>query len=160
MAADTFALDLAAFAAKAKAAPGQVAAKATIDVLAAVVDRTPVGLPATWKVNIERAKRGLPPVPPGYVGGRARANWNVSLGTPDLSVTFDIDASGAGTVARGATRIGTDTNGEDAYIVNSLPYIRPLEYEGHSRQAPAGMVRVTVAEWQTHVDRAVAQVAT
>ena len=150
MAADTFALDLAAFAAKAKAAPGQVAAKATIDVLAAVVDRTPVGNPDTWKN----------PPPPGYVGGRARANWNASLGSPDLSVTFDIDASGAGTVARGAARIGTDTQGEDAYIVNSLPYIRPLEYEGHSRQAPAGMVRVTVAEWQTYVDGAVAKVAT
>lgn len=150
MAADTFALDLAAFAAKAKAAPGQVAAKATIDVLAAVVDRTPVGNPDLW----------ASPPPPGYVGGRARANWNVSLGSPDLSVTLNTDALGAGTVARGEARIGTDTQGQDAYIVNSLPYIRPLEYEGHSRQAPAGMVRVTVSEWQTYVDGAVAKVAT
>ena len=39
--------------------------------------------------------------------------------------------------------------------MNSLPYIRPLEYEGHSKQAPAGMVRVSVTEFQTFVDNAV-----
>ena len=44
--------------------------------------------------------------------------------------------------------------GDTAYLVNNLPYAVPLEY-GHSSQAPAGMVRVTIAEFQQIVEAAV-----
>ena len=39
------------------------------------------------------------------------------------------------------------------YLVNNLPYIRRLE-QGWSQQAPAGMVAVTVSEFQQTVARA------
>jgi hypothetical protein len=49
--------------------------------------------------------------------------------------------------------------GKVHYIQNSVPYIEALE-EGHSgRQAPHGMVGLTVAKYQGMVDEAVAKVA-
>jgi hypothetical protein len=38
--------------------------------------------------------------------------------------------------------------------VNNLPYAVPLEY-GHSKQAPGGMVRITLARFQQIVDEAI-----
>ncbi len=43
--------------------------------------------------------------------------------------------------------------GDVIYLANSLPYIRRLEY-GWSKQAPAGMVRGTVGEFQQAIDKA------
>ena len=43
------------------------------------------------------------------------------------------------------------------YITNNVPYIMRLEY-GSSKQAPAGMARITVAKWQRIVDGAVGAV--
>lgn len=36
------------------------------------------------------------------------------------------------------------------YVSNSLPYIVPLEF-GHSKQAPAGMVRTAIADVITNL---------
>jgi nitroimidazol reductase NimA-like FMN-containing flavoprotein (pyridoxamine 5'-phosphate oxidase superfamily) len=46
------------------------------------------------------------------------------------------------------------TIGQTAYLVNNLPYAVPLEY-GHSKQAPGGMVRITLARFQQVVDEAI-----
>jgi hypothetical protein len=84
--------------------------------------------------------------PEGYVGGRFRANWHISLGVVE-SVTFDeVDPSGAA--------MSDFTAGQMAYIINNLPYAIPLEF-GHSTQAPGGMVRVTVARFQQIVQEAI-----
>jgi hypothetical protein len=144
---ETFALQLKAFAEKAQGNARTVVRKVSQDTLASVVMKTPVGNPSLWKH----------PAPKGYVGGRLRANWNVSLSVPDESTSEARDKAGASTVARGAAKIDGYT-GEDIYVVNSLPYAIPIEY-GHSiKQAPAGMVRVTVTEFQNFVDRAAASV--
>ncbi|HEY1138777.1 MAG TPA: hypothetical protein VGE88_01025 [Lysobacter sp.] len=143
--ADTFALNLKQFADKAGENARQVVRQVSIDLLTRIVLRTPVGNPSLWK--------GKPPA--GYVGGRARANWAVSIGTSNHAVTDRIDKSGQPTIDRGSATILSATSDAPIYIMNSLPYIRPLEYEGHSKQAPAGMVRVSVTEFQTFVDNAV-----
>lgn len=70
--------------------------------------------------------------------GRARANWFMAEGAPETSTT---DAKTPKTY----DRADFQGNGVPIFITNSLPYIVPLEY-GHSKQAPAGMVRVTLAE--------------
>lgn len=142
---DTFALQLGKFAEKAGANARQVVRAVSIDTLTKVVMRTPVGNPSLWK--------GKPPA--GYAGGRARANWTVSVGVSNFAVSSRIDKSGQPTIARGTATIQSATGDGDIYIMNSLSYIRPLEYEGHSKQAPAGMVRITVTEFQTFVDNAV-----
>lgn len=146
--ADTFALDLSKFIAKANGNVEQVVQKVGADLLASVVSRTPVGNPSLWKSK----------PPAGYVGGRLRGNWNVSFGAPDFKTTPVRDQSGGPTIGRGIS-ILTHWKGEaDIYVMNSLPYVRTIEYEGHSRQAPAGMVRITVTEFQAFVQQAAAEV--
>ena len=146
----TFTLSLAEFA---KAAPEQARAvvrRVSEDVLINVVMKTPVGNPANWA----SVKAGRAP-PPGYVGGRLRANWVTSFGAPSYRVTTDTDKGGQVTIARGARTIARSYGDYPIYITNSLPYAIPVEY-GHSKsQAPGGMVRITVAEFQTFVDNAV-----
>jgi len=43
------------------------------------------------------------------------------------------------------------TVGQTVYLLNNLPYSVPLEY-GHSKKAPQGMVRMTLARFQQIVD--------
>lgn len=84
--------------------------------------------------------------------GRARANWSVDFDTPAATTTEDTDKSGQATVARGAAKIARAHAGDVVYLTNALPYIGPLE-KGSSKQAPAGMIAVTVAELQPLADQ-------
>lgn len=87
--------------------------------------------------------------------GRARANWNVSIDAPDTSTNEAATIAGApAKQAEGGARIvGADFfAGDEIYITNGLPYIKPLE-DGHSKQAPQGMVAVTVQELKPLVDQ-------
>jgi len=78
--------------------------------------------------------------------GRARGNWNVGVGNPDHGVNLvGFDKAGTGTINRGQAVLAAAAPDQTLYITNSLPYILPLEH-GHSGQAPAGMVMVTLAE--------------
>jgi len=101
--------------------------------------------------------------------GRARANWQSSIGAPVAGFTTSEDKSGQSAINAGVA-VASDNIGESFYIVNNLPYIRKLEYGGYpnppksntgktiggfSSQAPQGMVRVTVR----NVEAAVAVIA-
>lgn len=145
MAADTFALDLKRFAEKAGDNARQVVRKVSMDLLTNVVLRTPVGNPSLWKGK----------APAGYVGGRLRNNWNVSLGSADYSTGNAPDKSGRGALGQGANVIANADGSLDLFIVNALPYVREIEYQGHSKQAPAGMVRITVTQWRDFIAQAV-----
>lgn len=81
----------------------------------------------------------------GYVGGRFRANWQFGAGSADTTTTEDTDASGAATLARLKGAIDGAAIGGMWIVSNSLPYAKRLEY-GWSKQAPGGMVRLTVQE--------------
>lgn len=89
----------------------------------------------------------------GYVGGRFRSNWQLTTGAPAVGEIDEIESAGE-TIAKIVAGAGDLSAGEVAYIVNNLPYAIPLEY-GHSTQAPAGMVRVTVADFQRLVEDAI-----
>lgn len=89
----------------------------------------------------------------GYVGGRFKGNWQVSINSKPIGETDAIDPSGSATLSKGTTVSLGAKAGDTIYIVNNVPYAIPLEY-GHSKQAPAGMVRVTVVQWQQIVDQA------
>lgn len=92
--------------------------------------------------------------PEGYVGGRFRANWHLSIDVVE-NVTFDeVDPSGNETISALISAVSDFTAGQTAYLINNLPYAIPLEF-GHSTQAPAGMVRITVARFQQIVDEAI-----
>lgn len=90
----------------------------------------------------------------GYVGGRFRSNWNVSVGQPNTSTSERVvDASQVIDEAAAVTL--TARAGDVVFISNNLPYAQRLE-EGWSKQAPHGMVKITVARFQSIVDAAVA----
>jgi len=59
--------------------------------------------------------------------GRLKGNWHI---TPNITL------------------------GKRVFISNNLPYAQAIE-DGHSKQAPAGMVKVTVAEFLPIVNKAV-----
>lgn len=65
-------------------------------------------------------KFGKLKAPAGYTGGRFRANWNASIGQPDMTTTEAKDKTGAATVARMKRHIGGA--GKVTYLANNLPY--------------------------------------
>lgn len=86
--------------------------------------------------------------------GRFRGNWNASIGSADASTTETVDKSGGATNARAAGVI-SGYSGYDSlpaiYITNGLPYAVRLE-DGHSKQAPGGMVALTLTEIEAMFD--------
>jgi len=97
--------------------------------------------------------------------GRARANWHVSKNMPDTRVTDETTQSVA------VTDVPRSNADEPYYIANNLPYINKLEYggygdnspsgktvNGYSKQAPHGMVGVTVADAQRLYEEALRSV--
>jgi len=109
-----------------------------------IIDRTPVGKPSEWQ-NPNSA-------PPGYVGGRARANWFPTIGQPSDDTT---ESTNQNESASRITGIKEQIAGNVYYLTNNLPYIRRLEYDNWSKQAPRGMVRVTLREALSELKRAV-----
>lgn len=84
--------------------------------------------------------------------GRARANWQATIGAP---ASGEVNAVGAQAAIAQAESAAAQAPGQVFWLVNNLPYINRLEFEGWSRQAPAGMLRVSVAEFQAQIERAI-----
>lgn len=120
-----------------------VARKSTLDVFKAVVLKSPVDT------------------------GRFRANWNVSQGAPDTTVT---DSTDKGRAQAEVSKALTLPVGGVTYMSNSLPYAVVLEYGlypnppktptgktvgGYSTQAPQGMVRLSALEYNDYVQKAI-----
>ena len=83
--------------------------------------------------------------------GRFRGNWTVSIGSPSSLSTTNTDKGGSATIQKGQTVIArySEMDGfPNVWLQNNLPYAAPLEH-GHSKQAPNGMVALTVAEIQS-----------
>lgn len=122
---NSFALDLSKFAKNANADMKLVVKKIAFESFKRIILRTPVDT------------------------GRARANWGVAIGKPRTGMFVESsDKSGGGTI--NAAMSGVEqfvAAGADGsiFLTNNVPYIGPLEY-GSSKQAPQGMVRVTVEE--------------
>ncbi len=87
--------------------------------------------------------------PKGYTGGRFRANWNCSVTAPDETVTDAVDPTGATAIANVLAKMGGA--GSVNFLTNALPYGEMLEYHAHSSQAPAGMVRVSMARIGSYI---------
>ena len=72
--------------------------------------------------------------------GRAQGNWFASLNTYDGTRKSDATTPQYDQIES----IANISVGEIFYLTNNLPYIGKLEFEGHSTQAPQGMVRVSL----------------
>jgi hypothetical protein len=122
MSDDLFTLDIERFIAKAGDKIDSVIRKIALDVFKRVITKSPVDT------------------------GRFRGNWQVAIGSiPDGTLEIN-DKEGTATISHVEAETLKLRAGEIITLVNNLPYARPLEY-GHSKQAPAGMVRTTVEEF-------------
>lgn len=90
--------------------------------------------------------------------GRFRANWMSAYGGIDSGTTDTVSTSGAESIGRLDAKLNGLAAGQVFYFTNSLPYAQRLEYDAWSQQAPAGMVRLSVANWQSIVAEEVARV--
>ncbi len=170
---DTFAADVKAFCDKAQIRSDEALRAIAIELLGRVVTRSPVGNPELWAANqtaVEGRKAAIAGATQngrtiskgrlqasfpltagsGYVGGRFRGNWQVTFEAPATGPIDNIDPSGGTTLAIGSAELSGAKIGTTIYLVNCLPYAERLEF-GWSKQAPAGVVRVTVAEFQSVV---------
>ena len=145
--AGQFTLDLTRFARKVGGAGGNarlVVKKVVLDVSSSIVLKTPVGDPSTWQH----------PAPPGYVGGRARGSWQYAQGAPLAVEPGGIDPSGQGPIGRVRAGVEVGDAATEHFVTSTVPYMRRLEYDGWSQQAPNGMVRMTIEEFQRFVNNA------
>lgn len=101
--------------------------------------------------------------------GRYRANMNVTYNTIDRSVTQSTDQSRMGAEIE---KVNSFPIGGVTYITNSLPYASVIEFggypnppkvptgktvNGYSRQAPQGVFRITVMQFNDYVKKAIAK---
>lgn len=129
-----FNAQLTKFARKIQVAPRKVVKKVAFQLFRRIIEKTPVDT------------------------GRARASWNIAIGSIDSSIAPEGDnlkspgalASKANTVLAG---YGTDGRLPVVWISNNLPYIGELE-NGHSQQSPAGMVALSIQEEQSAFNQA------
>jgi hypothetical protein len=144
---EKFALDLTAFAEKAKLNMDAVVRKVVLDIGRDVVMRSPVGNPDKW----------ASPAPKGYVGGRFRANWQYGLNAKPEGVSGAIDKSGRTSISRIVAGLPKQAAGHTHYLTNNLPYAMRLE-TGWSKQAPGGLVGLAVRKFQEVVRKAAAEI--
>lgn len=101
---------------------------------------------ATRKLALEALRRVVLKTPVDT--GRARGNWQTTIGRPATGQTEATDPSGGQTISRGSQVIGQAPIFRPITLANNLPYIERLE-SGSSQQAPNGMVATTVSELES-----------
>lgn len=123
-----FRADLSRFVRRSNVNLDLVVRKVALDLLTSIVRRSPVDT------------------------GRFRGNWFVQAGLAPQTTETD-DKSGSATISKGASEVGRFKVGDQLFILNHLPYAIELE-NGHSKQAPSGMVKITALEFAQHLNRA------
>ena len=102
-----------------------------------LIEKSPVGDPTLWESK----------PPKGYVPGRFKDNWRGGAVQINDETTEETDPSGELSLVSINDSLPNDFYGV-FYITNSLSYAQALE-DGHSKQAPAGMVSLTVLEFDS-----------
>jgi hypothetical protein len=118
----TFTLDISKFVKKAEGNADKVVRELCLNLLKDIVYDTPVDT------------------------GRAKANWFTSIGSPSgATIEFEGGKSPAESLAIGRAMPDiAKATGNVFWISNNLPYIYRLEFEGWSKQAERGMVRIAI----------------
>jgi hypothetical protein len=129
-----FNAQLTQFARKIQVAPQKVVKKVAFQLFRRIIEKTPVDT------------------------GRARASWNASIGSinPAVAPEGQHPKSASALAAKAATVLagyGADGRLPVVWISNNLPYIGELE-NGHSRQAPAGMLKLSIMEEEAAFNQA------
>lgn len=79
-------------------------------------------------------------------------SWIGSVGGPSQAVATDGDNSGQAAQVEESVK---ESAGGLFYLVNNQPYARRIEYEGYSEKAPAGMLRISIENYQLYLNDAI-----
>ena len=144
-----FKLALDEFAKAIETKGAEFARQVALQAFTGCVTSSPVGNNTRWARNIERAAKGKPPLPKGYVGGHFRKNWRLAVNSKPVGVVDGEDKTGQGAIDAAVQSLLSGTSQgiatlREIWITNNLPYAEPLE-NGWSKQAPQGMVGPTKA---------------
>ncbi len=123
----TFSIDLSKFAKKAMGNVKQVVGQACTSIGEDIKDITP------------------------FDTGRAKAGWQWQVGSIS---SFNPPPGNYPNSPR--LTIPSFGLGDTLYLANNVEYIKVLEDGWSKKQAPAGMVKVTLTRWQNYVAKAVA----
>lgn len=83
--------------------------------------------------------------------GRLAGNWQTSTAKPKGG---ELDTAGASEAITEAITVTSKSKfDDDLYLANNLPYAAVIEYEGHSKKAPDGMVRRNIAKSASIVNK-------
>ncbi len=126
----SFTEDMRRFAEKAKRGYVEVTTESLIDLSASIIIKTPVD------------------------EGTLANNWQASTDTPAPGTI--VLGGGSGQKAKIKRSVAASIGGL-YYFVNNLPYAGRIEFDGHSDKAPAGMVRVSIENYQKFLDNAISQ---
>lgn len=132
----SFALDVSAFAAKAKKNPEIVIRQVSIKLFSAIILGSPVDT------------------------GRFRMNWQAAGRSPETGTVTGVDKTGTTSINKMASVIVGLKDWYEFTLANNLPYANVIEYGGYpgegpnttggySKQAPSGVVRVNVKRFNT-----------
>lgn len=107
--------------------------------------RSDLGRQVLRKVGLEAARRFIQKTPVDT--GRARAGWTAIFDLAGAPVVVWGTSSAAQSEGKSKGSVVESFTGAEQFIeiINAVAYVIYLEY-GHSQQAPAGMVRVTLRE--------------
>ena len=89
-----------------------------------------------------------------YTGGRFKNNWQVGIGFVNTDTSAPPSASGSAVEGRARAVLASWKPGQTIFLTNSMPYAKRLEH-GWSKQAPGGMVRLTVQAYAQALKTAV-----
>jgi hypothetical protein len=134
----SFSDQIKVFKKKAEKRSEQVVRGTALSMFSKIVLATPVGNTALWDTKYP---------PKGYTGGRLRGNWQVSLGSAADGEVNREDKAGRTTIGKGGAIIAGHKGDGSIFISNNLPYAKRVE-DGWSKQAPAGMVKVVLAQFK------------
>lgn len=132
----SFALDVSAFAAKAKKNPEIVIRQVSIKLFSAIILGSPVDT------------------------GRFRMNWQAAGRSPETGTLIGEDKTGATAIGRMSSVVVGLKDWSEFTLANNLPYANVIEYGGYpgegpnttggySKQAPQGVVRVNIKRFNT-----------
>lgn len=92
--------------------------------------------------------------------GRFKGNWNVSIGAKNYSINQNAKSSpygsGATDIAAVNAQVRVFKGDGSIFISNGLPYSARLE-TGYSKQAPVGMVDVTLIDYKARLAKQIAK---
>lgn len=110
------------------------------DLYRVLYDTSVVGKPETWKSK----------PPANYTPGTLKEGWRISFsGLRDAGGKF---ASASAITNSHGMAVTLDGGSKTAYIFNNTPYLERIEYQGWSKQAPNGFVRIAVMQFTTIVE--------